>query len=151
MLIRNIQHMHHIAIRNILIGVQGNIHGTILLLDRAEVSLQIIRRDSYRLLSAECYVVIAKVIDTHDYGTHTLFVAEVTEAQVISPDPSVTYAYYFAHIKPKPQPKAEEKADEKKVVWVCKICGYVYEGDPIPEDFICPLCKHPASDFEKIE
>ncbi len=89
----------------------------------------------------------AKVIDTHDYGTHTLFIAEVTEAQVISPDPSVTYAYYFAHIKPKPQPKIEEK----KVGWVCKICGYVYEGDPIPEDFICPLCKHPASDFERIE
>jgi flavin reductase (DIM6/NTAB) family NADH-FMN oxidoreductase RutF/flavodoxin/rubredoxin len=89
----------------------------------------------------------AKVIDTHDYGTHTLFVAEVTEAQVISPDQSVTYAYYFAHIKPKPQPKIEEK----QVGWVCKICGYVYEGDPIPEDFICPLCKHPASDFERIE
>ena len=89
----------------------------------------------------------AKVIDTHDYGTHTLFIAEVTEAQVISPDPSVTYAYYFAHIKPKPQPKIEEK----KEGWVCKICGYVYEGDPIPEDFICPLCKHPASDFEKIQ
>lgn len=89
----------------------------------------------------------AKVIDAHDYGTHTLFIAEVTEAQVISPDPSVTYAYYFAHIKPKPQPKIEEK----KVGWVCKICGYVYEGDPIPEDFICPLCKHPASDFERIE
>ncbi len=89
----------------------------------------------------------AKVIDSHDYETHTLFVAEVTEAQVISQDPSVTYAYYFEHIKPKPQPQAEEK----KVVWVCKICGYVYEGDPIPEDFICPLCKHPASDFERRE
>ena len=91
----------------------------------------------------------AKVIDAHDYGTHTLFIAEVTEAKVLNGDPSVTYAYYFEHIKPKPQPKAEEKAEDKKVVWVCKICGYVYEGDPIPEDFICPLCKHPASDFER--
>ena len=93
----------------------------------------------------------AKVIDAHDYGSHTLFVAEVTEAQVLNADPSVTYAYYFEHIKPKPQPKAEEPAAEKKVVWVCKICGYVYEGDPIPEDYICPLCKHPASDFERQE
>jgi rubrerythrin len=91
----------------------------------------------------------AKVIDAHDYGTHTLFIAEVTEAKVLNSDPSVTYAYYFEHIKPKPQPKPEETAEEKKVVWVCKICGYVYEGDPIPEDFICPLCKHPASDFER--
>lgn len=89
----------------------------------------------------------AKLIESHDYGTHTLFVAEVTEAKVLSADPSVTYAYYFEHIKPKPQPQIEEK----KVGWVCKICGYVYEGDPIPEDFICPLCKHPASDFERIE
>ena len=91
----------------------------------------------------------AKVIDSHDYGTHTLFIAEVTEAQVISPDPSVTYAYYFAHIKPKPQ-KAVAPEEKGKTVWRCTVCGYEYEGDPIPEDFICPLCKHPASDFEKI-
>ena len=88
----------------------------------------------------------AKVIDAHDYGTHTLFIAEVTEAQILSPDPSVTYAYYFAHIKPKPQPKI----DEEKTGWVCKICGYVYEGEDLPADFICPLCKHGAEDFEKL-
>ena len=88
----------------------------------------------------------AKVIDAHDYGTHTLFIAEVTEAQILSPDPSVTYAYYFAHIKPKPQPKIEEE----KTGWVCKICGYVYEGEDLPADFICPLCKHGAEDFEKL-
>ena len=88
----------------------------------------------------------AKVIDAHDYGTHTLFIAEVTEAQILSPDPSVTYAYYFAHIKPKPQPKIEEE----KTGWVCKICGYVYEGEDLPSDFICPLCKHGAEDFEKL-
>ena len=88
----------------------------------------------------------AKVIDAHDYGTHTLFIAEVTEAQILSPDPSVTYAYYFAHIKPKPQPKIEEE----KTGWVCKSCGDVYEGEDLPADFICPLCKHGAEDFEKL-
>ncbi len=87
-----------------------------------------------------------KVVDMHEYGTHTVFVAEVTEAEVLSKEPSVTYAYYFEHIKPKPQ----EKLEEKKVGWVCKICGYFYDGDPIPEDFICPICKHPASDFERV-
>ena len=90
-------------------------------------------------------VLSAKVVDAHDYGSHTLFVAEVTEARVHSNVPSVTYAYYFAHIKPKPQPK-----EEKKTGWVCKICGYVYEGEELPADFICPLCKHGAADFEKL-
>lgn len=89
----------------------------------------------------------AKIIDSYDYGTHTLFIAELTEAAVLNQDPSVTYAYYFDHIKPKPQPKIEEK----KTGWVCKICGYVYEGDELPADFICPLCKHGADDFERIE
>ena len=88
----------------------------------------------------------AKVVDSNDYGSHTLFVAEVTEAQILNTDPSVTYAYYFDHIKPKPQPKIEEE----KHGYVCKICGYVYEGDTLPDDFICPLCKHGADDFEKI-
>lgn len=88
----------------------------------------------------------AKVIDSHDYGTHTLFVAELTEAQILREEPSVTYAYYFEHIKPKPQPKIEEE----KHGYVCKICGYVYEGDELPADFICPLCKHGVEDFEKI-
>ena len=88
----------------------------------------------------------AKVIETHDYGTHTLFVADVTEAQVLSNVPSVTYAYYFANIKPKPQ-----KPAEKKTGWVCKICGYVYEGEELPPDFVCPLCKHGAADFEKLQ
>lgn len=96
-------------------------------------------------------VLSGKVIDRHDYGTHTLFVAELTEAIVLSPSPSVTYSYYFAHIKPKPQ---EQKKPAGKV-WVCKICGYVYddaaEGIPfesLPDDWTCPLCKHPKSDFE---
>ena len=89
----------------------------------------------------------AKVIESYDYGTHTLFVAEITEATVIGEVPSVTYAYYFDHIKPKPQPKIEEK----KTGYVCKICGYVHEGDTLPEDFVCPLCKHGPEDFEKVE
>ena len=84
-----------------------------------------------------------KVVQTVDCGTHTLFIAEVTEAMTLDKTPSVTYAYYFEHIKPKPQ-------TEKKKGWVCKICGYVYEGDPLPEDFICPLCKHGAADFEPL-
>lgn len=88
----------------------------------------------------------AKVIEAHDYGSHTLFVAELTEAEVLRDEPSVTYAYYFEHIKPKPQPKMEEE----KHGYVCKICGYVYEGETLPPDFICPLCKHGAEDFEKI-
>lgn len=88
----------------------------------------------------------AKVISAEDYGTHTLFVADITEAKVLSAEPSVTYAYYFEHIKPKPQPTAEAKKG-----WVCKICGYVYEGEDLPADFICPLCKHGAEDFEPLK
>lgn len=90
-------------------------------------------------------VISAKVVSAADYDTHTLFVAEVTEAKVLSNVPSVTYTYYFDHIKPKPQPVQAEKKG-----FVCKICGYVYEGDTLPADFICPLCKHGADDFEPI-
>ncbi len=88
----------------------------------------------------------AKVISACDYGTHTLFVAEVTEAHVLSGDTSVTYDYYFKHIKPKPQPKTDDKKG-----FVCKVCGYVYEGDTLPDDFICPICKHGAEDFEPLK
>lgn len=91
-------------------------------------------------------LISAKVVEEKEFETHTLFIAKVTECRILSDAESVTYAYYFAHIKPKPQPTAE-----KKVGWVCKICGYVYEGEVLPPDFICPLCKHPASDFEKIQ
>ncbi len=89
-------------------------------------------------------VLSANVIETKDYGTHTLFVAEVTEAFVVSEEPSVTYDYYHSHIKPQPQRLEEKKG------FVCKICGYIYEGETLPEDFICPLCKHGAADFEPI-
>ena len=84
-----------------------------------------------------------KVFKTVDLGSHTLFLAEVTDGVVLSDRKSVTYAYYHANIKPKPQPV-------KAKGWRCKICGYVYEGEELPADFICPLCKHPASDFEPI-
>lgn len=85
-----------------------------------------------------------KVIEQIDCGTHTLFIADVTEAEVLNNDKSMTYEYYFANVKPKPQP-------EKKRGYVCKICGYVHEGDELPADFICPICKHPASDFEPLK
>ncbi len=87
-----------------------------------------------------------RVVDSYDYGTHTLFVAEVTEAKTLGDEKSVTYEYYQQNIKAKPQTVAEP--DKEK--WVCKVCGYVHEG-PLPEDFICPWCKHPASDFEKVK
>lgn len=87
----------------------------------------------------------AKVVDTVDVGTHYIFVAEVEDAEVLSETPSATYSYYHKNIKPKPEAKKTEKTR-----WVCKICGYVYEGDELPADYICPLCKHPASDFEKM-
>jgi len=88
----------------------------------------------------------AKVVQDIDLGTHTMFVAEVTDAEIISDAASATYEYYHSNIKPKPQEKKN-----KKTVWRCKVCGYEYEGDELPEDFICPLCNHPASAFEKIE
>ena len=91
-------------------------------------------------------VISAKVEQALDCGTHTLFIAEVTEAIALSDEPSVTYQYYFDHIKPKPVPKPEQKKG-----FVCKICGYIYEGDTLPEDFVCPLCKHGAEDFEPLK
>lgn len=86
-----------------------------------------------------------KVISMEDCGSHILFIADITESKVLSPEPSVTYEYYHAHIKPKPQ-----KPSEKKKGFVCKICGYVYEGETLPPDFVCPLCKHGAEDFEPL-
>lgn len=85
-----------------------------------------------------------KVISATDLGSHTMFLADVTDAEVLSDAESVTYTYYHKNIKPAPQPV-------KKKGWICKICGYVYEGEDLPADFICPVCKHPASDFEPIQ
>lgn len=85
---------------------------------------------------------------TVDLGSHTMFIGEITDMAVLSDTPSTIYEYYQNHIKPKPQ--AVGKTDKGQTVWRCRICGYEYVGEEIPDDFICPICKHPASDFEKI-
>lgn len=82
----------------------------------------------------------AKVIVQRDLGSHMLFIAEVFEAEVLSDGESCSYAYYQKNIKPQPKAEAQKK-------WVCDVCGYVYEGDELPDDFVCPLCKHPKEDF----
>ncbi len=87
----------------------------------------------------------ATVEQSLDLGSHTLFIASIDDMEVLSSAPSVTYAYYQSNIKPKP----EKTKSDGKTVWRCRICGYVYEGEELPADFICPICKHPASDFEK--
>lgn len=89
-----------------------------------------------------------KVTKTEDLGSHTMFIGTVIDMEVLSGVPSVTYEYYLNNIKPKPQ--AVGTTEEGQTVWRCTICGYEYVGEELPEDFVCPLCKHPASDFEKI-
>jgi flavin reductase (DIM6/NTAB) family NADH-FMN oxidoreductase RutF len=104
---------------------------------RSENGLAVLPRyiNAFMSLSVEQYV---------DLGTHGMFICAVTEARVLSDKETMTYTYYHENVKPKPQ-------TEKKQGYVCKICGYVYEGETLPEDFICPLCKHGAADFEKIQ
>ena len=88
-------------------------------------------------------VMSLKVEDYVDLGSHGMFICSVTEARVMSDRDTMTYTYYQNNVKPKPE------TDGKKG-WVCKICGFIYEGDELPDDYICPLCKHGAADFEKI-
>ena len=130
------------------------------------------------LIDGSCAYISGKVVKTVDCGTHMAFFAEVTETKTLGGKTPVTYAYYFENIKPKPEiptllaeerveekaPSTEEKrkeatasvsvaeakAEKKIIAWACKICGYVYEGETLPDDFVCPWCKHPASDFEPI-
>ena len=90
--------------------------------------------NSFLSLKVEQYV---------DLDTHGMFICSVTEARVLSDRETMTYSYYHANVKPKPE------TDGKKG-FVCKICGYVYEGETLPDDYVCPLCKHGASDFEPI-
>lgn len=85
-----------------------------------------------------------QVVATTDFGTHTLFIADVTDAVVLSDETSLTYDFYMKFIKPQPK-------KTKKKGWRCRICGYVYEGEFLPPDFICPICKHGAADFEPIQ
>ncbi len=85
-----------------------------------------------------------KVEQYVDLDTHGMFICSVTEARVLSDKETMTYTYYQKNVKPKPQ-------TEGKKGYVCRICGFVYEGHPLPEDFICPLCKHGAADFEEIK
>ena len=87
----------------------------------------------------------ADVEQAIDLGTHMLFVGSVTEMEVLADVPSATYNYYQQHIKPKPQPVGQTA--EGKTIWRCSICGYEYVGEELPDDFTCPSCKHPASDF----
>ena len=91
--------------------------------------------NSFMSLKVEQYV---------DLDTHGMFICSITEARVISDRETMTYTYYHENVKPKPQ-------TEGKKGYVCKICGYIYEGDTLPDDYICPLCKHGASDFEEIK
>ena len=85
-----------------------------------------------------------KVTDYVDLDTHGMFICEVTEARVMSDRQTMTYNYYLQNVKPKP-------VTEGKKGFVCKVCGFVYEGDELPEDYICPLCKHGVADFEPIQ
>ncbi|MBQ8572471.1 MAG: flavin reductase [Ruminococcus sp.] len=91
--------------------------------------------NSFMSLKVEQYV---------DLDTHGMFICSITESRVISDRETMTYSYYHENVKPKPE-------TEGKKGYVCKICGYIYEGDTLPEDFICPLCKHGAADFEEIK
>lgn len=86
----------------------------------------------------------AKVVGTWELESHTVFLAEVTEMAALAATPSMTYAHYHAEVKPKPQPA-------KKKGYVCNICGYVYEGESLPADYVCPLCKHGPEDFSPLE
>lgn len=83
------------------------------------------------------------VVNTIDLGTHTMFIADIIEAQLFNDNDSVTYDYYQKSIK--------LKKEVAKGCWVCRICGYVYEGDPLPDDFICPICKHGKEAFDRTE
>ncbi|MBO5362846.1 MAG: flavin reductase [Clostridia bacterium] len=116
---------------------------------RSENGLYYIYENSNAYLSC-------KVVGSHDYGTHTIFIGEVTDGKTLSDKKSISYEQYLTEVKPQrksaPQNKAEKPNDgeaQPKEKWVCKVCGYVHEG-PLPEDFICPWCKHPASDFERV-
>lgn len=86
-----------------------------------------------------------RVTKTWEVGSHTIFLADVVESMILSAEKSATYGYYQEKIKPRPQAAAKGKT-----VWRCTVCGYEYEGEELPEGYICPICKHGAADFEKV-
>jgi len=98
----------------------------------------------YRLSAYANAYFSCKLLRTVDLGSHTLFITELEDAQVLSDLPPCTYGYYQSDIKPKP-------AKEQKRGWVCRVCGHVYEGGELPQDYICPVCKHGSEDFEPIK
>ena len=95
-----------------------------------------------------CAVLSCHVVEKHDLGSHTLFIAEIDDATRLSDNAPLTYSDYQTKLKPKPAPV--QNTEKKIVAWKCKICGYVYEGSTLPADFICPICGHDASDFEPV-
>ena len=97
-----------------------------------------------RLTDHACAFISGWVISSVDLGTHTMFIARVADCEVLSGVEAMTYNFYHANVKPKPEASAKKG-------WRCKICGYIYEGEELPPDFVCPLCKHGAEDFERIE
>lgn len=99
------------------------------------------------LTQMACARFSCRVAQSIDLGTHTMFIAEVTEAERLESNTPVTYADYHRDIKPKPG-AAPQKPGLRR--WRCKICGYIYEGESLPEDFTCPVCKHSAEFFEEI-
>ncbi len=105
--------------------------------NRSENGLVVLPRyiNAFISLEVEKYV---------DVDTHGMFICTVTEASVLSDKETMTYTYYQKNVKPRPK-------TESKKGYICKVCGYIYEGEELPEDFVCPLCKHGAADFEKIQ
>ena len=100
-----------------------------------------------------CGFLSAKVITQTDLGSHMLFLADVTDGQMLSKHTPMTYSYYHSNVKPKPQ---TQKIESKGEIWICKVCGYIYDEEKegtafkdLPDDWVCPLCKHGKEDFEK--
>lgn len=98
------------------------------------------------ILDHACSVFQCKVLSKTDLGTHTLFIATIDDAKVVSSNPPLTYADYQNNVKP----KTKVESSKKIIGWRCKICGYEYMEPELPKDYICPMCGHPAEDFEPI-
>ena len=113
----------------------------------ADIQLPVDKNNIPYLGWQTCAVISCRVVDSMDLGSHTLFVAEVEDGQVLSGKNPLTYADYQSRVKPKPEKKQEDK---KIIGWRCKICKYYYEGSQLPEDFTCPLCGHGPEDFEPV-